>query len=284
LVFIVSYYSIEGFALVLACKRLGITSVDLQHGVQGPLHPAYSGLPRGSGPFQLLPDWFWVWSEEEAEAIDSWSEVSGQHRALVGGNPWLDLWLEDADVYVRTVNARVEAMRAEYMHKKIVLVTLQPGISNPQQLGLLRELIELAGDGWAWWIRLHPVMMGQRDQIQSALKSLRTKSVDLDRASHFPLYGLLRQVDVHLTHSSSTVIEAEKCGVASVITSLYGAEVYPTQIRRGMAMQCDDTASSTLTALEKMSQRKGIPATSSSLKSDALDTLLATSNRFGELD
>jgi hypothetical protein len=41
---------------------------------------------------------------------------------------------------------------------------------------------------------------------------------------------------VHVTHSSSTVLEAAALGVPSVITSAFGAEQYPRQVREGMAI------------------------------------------------
>lgn len=62
------------------------------------------------------------------------------------------------------------------------------------------------------------------------------ENFELDMATDAPLYALLRHSDVHVTHSSSTVIEAEVFGVPSVIFSAYGAEFFPEQIAAGWAL------------------------------------------------
>jgi hypothetical protein len=73
--FVVSYYGLIGMAFNLACRQIGIPSVDIQHGVQGDLHRAYgrwNKLPKAG--YELLPTIFWVWSEVEAKAINNWNE------------------------------------------------------------------------------------------------------------------------------------------------------------------------------------------------------------------
>jgi hypothetical protein len=54
---------------------------------------------------------------------------------------------------------------------------------------------------------------------------------------------LLNQSNVHCTHSSSAVIEAELVGVPSIVWSAYGAELFDAQIRSGIASQVADGAS-----------------------------------------
>jgi hypothetical protein len=65
----------------------------------------------------------------------------------------------------------------------------------------------------------------------------------------------LHHVDVHITYSSSTVLEAATMGVPSVITSTYGAEQYPRQILDGTAVQVHPH--SLLEAVAAQARRKG---------------------------
>src|SRR5678815_330227 len=94
--FIVSFYGLEGFAFVLACRESGVRVVELQHGIQGENHPAYAAWPVPSdGVHSLLPDRFWVWSSWEAGVINSWARGT-RHSAVAAGHPWLDVWRKDS--------------------------------------------------------------------------------------------------------------------------------------------------------------------------------------------
>ena len=51
----------------------------------------WNKLPEAG--YELLPKFFWVWSEVEAQAIDNWNRIVKQwHQPYIGGNPWLNLW------------------------------------------------------------------------------------------------------------------------------------------------------------------------------------------------
>lgn len=84
--FVVCYYGIEGMAFNLSCRRNGIPSVDIQHGVQGDFHRAYGQWNRvPPNGYELLPSIFWVWSETEARAIEKWNpKVSYFHQSFIG--------------------------------------------------------------------------------------------------------------------------------------------------------------------------------------------------------
>jgi hypothetical protein len=58
-------------------------------------------------------------------------------------------------------------------------------------------------------------------------------------------------MDVHLTHSSSTVLEAEAFGLPSIIFSEHGAELYPEQVSSGSAVVAC-TALEILNAMESL--------------------------------
>src|SRR5262249_31727054 len=154
------YYSLQNMALVAACRRLGIPSVDLQHGVQGAFHIAYGPwMQVPSQGWDLLPDRFWCWSEPEVNSIRSWAaRAGGHHVPLVGGNPWLDSWRAGDSPLVREMDSRVARLCAQRPGRKRVLVTLQWGMNDQAYLLPLREAIRYGDPDLDWWIRLHPLM------------------------------------------------------------------------------------------------------------------------------
>jgi glycosyltransferase involved in cell wall biosynthesis len=272
-----NFYNLEGMAFVLACRRLGIPVVDLQHGVQSRHHPAYAAwsAPIGGHCHALLPDRFWVWSDWEAEVIREWCAGTG-HAPFVGGNPWLDVWRSDSawpgvDVALRAA----EELRDRHRDRRIVLVTLQFGLDAAEQLEPLIRVLRAASDRLAFWIRLHPAMLERREEVRASLAT-SNRPHELDICSDLPLHALLSRTDVHLTHSSSTVIEAAQFGIPSVLTSSYGAEVFGPQVESGRAVvELGDAARVAETLLKLASRRVRSGPLDAPDVGTSLDALLA---------
>lgn len=273
LAFVVGYYSVEAMAFVLACRELGIVTTDIQHGVQGELHPAYSGWPAApDGLHALLPDAFWVWSAWEQEAIQQWCKAT-RHAALVGGNPWMRLWNGtepwpgvEGDV------SRARKLKAQAGLRPTVLVTLQYGFSAAEQLEPLARLLREAGESVQFWVRLHPLMLERREEVRALLQA--AGSCDLDEPSDLALQALLPLADVHMTHSSSVVIEAAQFGVRSVITTLFGAELFRRHCEAGWAEVQTGDAATLLDTLRRVAAAPRKPADDSTASAGAaLDQL-----------
>jgi hypothetical protein len=259
LAMVVSYYSLEAMALIRACRGLDIPTVDLQHGVQGVLHPAYASWPRlvGGACHELLPDRFWVWSDEDAQLIASWAVGSG-HAPVAGGNPWAEVWSGSADwPGADSARRRIAALRSSAGDRLIVLVSVQNGFSEAAQIDAVKALAEVAGDRARFWVRLHPGMLESREAIRRSLA--RTVGVEVDEATDLPLPALLQVVNVHMTYCSSVVIEAAAQGISSLLTSLVGAEMYPSQIAEGRAMLLERDATAQWEALLALSVRRARP-------------------------
>lgn len=248
---IVNYYSLEGMAFVWACKQLDIPVVDLQHGVQGEYHPAYAGwkVPNENKGLLLVPDYFWVWSEIEAITIKR--SVNGSaHQAYVGGNPWAQLWNNGDTVnpLITGLLNRGSALQKHADEKPVILVTLQYGLSYSEQLEPLRVLIGIAHENFAFWVRLHPMMLDRRKEVREYLGPY---PIELDEASDLPLHALLPFCDIHITHSSSTVIEAADYGIPSLITTAFGAELFPEKVKEGVAKLVDGGPAAIFEALKQ---------------------------------
>jgi hypothetical protein len=275
LAFVVGYYGLEGMAFVLACRRVGIPVVDIQHGVQGDMHPAYAAwpTPRQSGVHMLLPDRFWVWSDWERDVIDRWAGGTG-HRAVVGGNPWMDVW-HDGSRWPGVSASRDAArlLRRRAAGRPVVLVTLQYGLVDAEQLTPLAQLLREAGDRFAFWVRLHPAMLERRESIRTLLAA--AGACELDGPTDLPLQALLPCADVHLTHSSSTVIEAAQFGVCSALTTNYGAELFGPLLASGIAWLETGDAPDLVSTLARLAAAGTRRAETAPPLGAALDRLLA---------
>ncbi len=236
LCFLVCYYWLVGFGLLLACRRHGIPSVDIQHGVQGDVHLAYgrwNRMPRAG--FELMPSWFWCWSEAEVEAIRRWSDGSeGSHRAIAGGNLFLDMWRSDRGALAADSDRSIQGKKAMLRADHDILVTLQPYLLTEQFVRLLRDVMADSGGRRRWWIRLHPSMLAERARVKAMFQGRANAEIDL--ATDLPLYALLRHVDAHVTQISSVVLEAEAFGVGSVVCWPDAMDLYRPQARAGTVL------------------------------------------------
>lgn len=238
LVCIVSYYSVEGMAVNLACRRCGIPSIDLQHGLQGDLHVAYARWKRvPADGYELLPSHFWVWDGSDAKTIEQWNApVARWHRPIIGGNLWLNEWLDGHDGFLAAYDRRMMDACRRFPGKPHVLVTLQFNLADEGTLGPLLAAMRRTQHELRWWVRLHPCMLNDRGAVRSLLAKCGITDAETDLATDLPLYAVLRHMDLHVTHSSSTVIEAALFGIPSVVISSYGAEFFPEQLSTGWAV------------------------------------------------
>lgn len=227
--FCVGYYGVEGMAFMNACRKQGIPGVDIQHGVQGEAHFSYAswGMAPKVRHYDLLPSHFWVWSDWEKRVIDKWCSQT-EHSAIKGGNPWMHVWNPHAPWSETASTLESARLLKAACNKPVILVTLQYGFDDDEQIAPLQDLIKACAGKYAFWIRLHPVMLSRREEVRHKL--CFADDVIIDASSDLPLQSLLSQADLHITHSSSSVIEAEQFGLISIITSSFGRDVFESQI------------------------------------------------------
>jgi hypothetical protein len=234
IVFVVWYYGVYGASMILACRRLSIQTVDIQHGVQGDLHAAYgSWLNVPKHGYNLLPNYFWCWSKSEIDVISKWNNSIENHEAILGGNMLLEKWNSKEYPFVIDFEKIFNQLNLIGFN---ILVTLSPGISTPEVLGNLYKAIADTQYKYNWLIRLHPNMLSEKDKVIADLKSYKINKYVLNEVTRLPLYTILNNTDLHITHSSSTVIEASIFGIRSIIVNEYGKELYEKQIEDAVAV------------------------------------------------
>jgi hypothetical protein len=231
-------------AFCLACRERGIGSVELQHGLQGEFHPCYGSW------FAVPPDgWetrarvFWSWDEGSAAAINQWAlRTSGQHIAIVGGDPWREMWLDESSELVRRTRELIEARKRTAGGERHILVTLTS--QGPVIPTTILNAIRASPPTWRYWFRLHPV--DQAARWVKAARLLRQAGGDpglMEFATEMPLHALLRHLDSVVTVNVSTIVaETVAHGLRSVVCAREALDFYPDEAATGMLVVADTSA------------------------------------------
>ena len=228
------YYAPLQTALVAACNERGIATLDIQHGKQGPLNVNYNhwtAVPEQG--FNTVPDFFWVWNQACADNIGFGHGEASRHLPVVGGNLLLSAWRRRPPFDYRRVRtdlwSRIDGAR------KSILFTLQPlGIERIARSPIWTCLSAMPQD-YFWIMKVHPndpVSDGAwRDYIGAWTGGAGNFVVLRDSA--VPLYGLLREVDLHITWFSTTCFEALSFGHRSIVLGEEARDLYAGEIRQG---------------------------------------------------
>lgn len=233
LVLVTAYYGLVGHGASWACRELGIPIADVQHGVAGGAHHAYSWPNAPRRGFNTLPTGFLTWSE--AECADM-RRVGGNWlpRLLPAGNAW---WLfeemllrasADQPIFapsafagardeLRENAAAISRLKAGRPEGKDILVALHP----EERIGWFEELRRIAPQDWRFWLRVHP---GDTGNVQ--LLGLADQRTFVAEATRMPLNVLLNAVDVLLTKYSSVILDAHAFGVPAVAYSQAARAIY----------------------------------------------------------
>jgi hypothetical protein len=241
LAFVVTYYAGLGPAFLLACRRQGILSVDLQHCPQEGAHKAYGWSAPPATGYTSLPAVFWNWSESDAAAIRRWTNTlkSPWHSSLHGGHTQLASFLDDHDPAVKAWDERFAAIAGGADFEREILVALQPIAGYRAVWDALAAQIEAAPPQWRWWIRRHPASTSQQDSEYRRLISFRRSNVIIDGASSMPLPALLRRMSVIVSLASGAAAEAAVFGVPALFLSDGASGQFGGLIERGLASRAD---------------------------------------------
>lgn len=255
-IFTTCYYDIRSMALITACKKLNIPTIELPHGIHGEDHFAYgkwSKLPASGS--QMLPDFFWSWGDLEKKAIDDWSgKVANRHKAIVGGNPWLNEWKGDKHPLAQKYQ---QVIQEKWGNSVKILVSLAPlnEFENVVPDSFINAIKEGPED-WQWLFRLHPRQPQSIEEIERRLKELvPDRKVNVKEATEFPLPALLKGIDTHLTFYSSIVIEAASFGIPSVVFEK-GFTIYREMVFPEMLLNADETGHSIIVNVNKAISQK----------------------------
>ena len=223
------WYTWESMGAALAAHRLGIPTVDIQHGIQEHGHFAYASWTKApEGGYEIFPKVMWFWGREAARMFND--QNAQPCRALIGGNLWLNQWRGKETPFV--VSAVEQARAAAVKGAKSILVTLS--YEPREELEALIPAIRDGPSDWIWLIRMHPNTLSQRARIEKRLRELGGARVQLEAGTRLPLYALLGVANVHATIHSTCALEALAFGVPTVIFHRSGAEAFRKYVDAGI--------------------------------------------------
>lgn len=208
--FVVNAAAGLGPSFVLACRRRGILSVDLQRCPRAgaPMAHGWSGLPPTG--YATLPAVFWTWDAGELPRLPP----SSWHRDMHGGHTQILPFLDDDNPATIAWDGKIAQVGPD--HERDILVALQP-LGGTAVWNALADAIAVAPSSWRWWIRRHPAMRPEQDAAFAKLLSLSNTNVIIDPP--LPLPALLRHTSVLVSLASGAAVEASWFGVPAIFLS-----------------------------------------------------------------
>ncbi len=245
------WYLRDRMGAALAAHRLGIPTVDLQHGIQGRAHPAYAGWhARPAGGYEVFPGGFWVWGEWDAESLRaSNAGAVDSARVQAVGHRWLEAWRAAGDP--RLADARRGAQRLVGA-RRAVLVTLQKGVDHRESLV---PLVRAAPADWSWLVRAHRSSGESAARLERELRRETGSAVEVVRATRLPLYALLGVCAWHATGFSTCALEALPFGVPTLLLHPSGAHAYAAFVAEGAMVATEGVSSRVARLAESGSER-----------------------------
>ncbi len=228
-VMMVSFYNDVLFGLCAACNRLGIPTVDVQHGFlqsEELIMGNWTQVPPEG--YELFPNYFWAWGDESCPAFDSWTQKS-EHNLIpiTGGNLWM----------TKNIQALPKVPPREQGIDRVILFTLQQTPFNnacdliPQ---VVREALKHAPSSWRWVFRLHYKMGDDIYKLIQEYIAPYENRVQLERACERALYSSMQSADYHVSQTSTTIVEAETLKLPNILAGPDAKIFYAKEIQEGI--------------------------------------------------
>jgi hypothetical protein len=244
LLFVDIYYHHKAMAAIYAAKSLKIPSIDLQHGLQGPNHQAYSKWHKlNIDGTDLLPDYFWVWDDDSYDTIFTWSKMLNRHKPLLGGHPLITM-IKNNDIQVDIPEFLLKQFDKK---QKIILITLGSSPETDQfYLDVIKKTIEKCNLELFWIFRCHPDFITKnKESLTKAFGNtfLDRTNINVHSPMELNLYGLLKHINIHITFVSTVCIEAQLFGIKNIIMGPEGFDFYKELIQTGQFFYADTVES-----------------------------------------
>ncbi len=240
--FVICWYSPTSMAATLAASRLGIKTVDFQHGLQGINAFAYASWKKSPpNKYELIPKYFWTWGEIDSHSIRSSScQVISPENVIIGGYPWINLWRYEHKLPAYCHKYMEEAKCLTMNKSRSILVTLQ-AYKHIDNFEILFQAIQNSPSNWQWLLRMHPNSFDDKNKINMLAQKSKHPNIDIEKASELPLYALLKAVDIHLTWWSTCALECIPFGIPTIIIHENGKEAFDEFIKRGDMIFANNT-------------------------------------------
>ena len=269
-----AYYGILGWAAASAARRLGIATIDVQHGVEAPGHESYDFENMPASGYNVLPTHFLCWSAEEATALNR--QAKGHFKAYSIGHSWkLVEAIMASDRGFRILPAdRIEDARVSLLDKRQALLfpranfevaqnrekrvfQILLALQDEKDLDWIDDLIESKPPHWWVYLRMHPASVGKKDVFAAFVAKYQQTGVNVREASTAPLDLLLPRMDVVVTHYSSTILDGHAFGKPGICYGAAGRWYFSWMGEQG-PMICKQSALALDRCLQQIEERQEI--------------------------
>lgn len=230
-VLVAAYYGLMGHGASWAFRKLNVNIADIQHGVAGPGHHAYSWPNAPKESYTTLPTHFFLWSDIEKRNMITGSG-DWKPGLVVIGNIWRLLddilaYQTAPDVLVQehrmSAVGSIDAFKRQFRatgllddpEKKNILLALHPD----ETLEWFPRFKKIMPDEWNIFIRLHPGEYNKAGKLEARCAALETENILVDLPTHIPLNVVLNETDIILTKYSSVAQDAMAYGIPTVAYS-----------------------------------------------------------------
>ncbi len=239
-----AFISFEKYAVLVACKRLGIVSVDIQHGYWDRFS-IYNGLPETApGDIALYPDVMWTWGDASTKALNADpSPRINDAQVILGGDVWGGRMLTRAP---ELTEALVEATGGPgYVRRILVTYQVEALLNAERVVGLLPEMLYTAikegPKDWLWMLRVHPRSLHLIAPLREMLAAEELDNVEVEATSVALIEPCIEAADVFMTGFSVSALEANARGKTVLITDDVGKELFADLIAQGVFERVDTT-------------------------------------------
>lgn len=221
LISMIQYSGYHGSALCYSANKLNISSLDIQHGVQGDLHPTYHFTNFPKAGYNVLPKKFLVWSNHEKDILDK--SFENRNSVIISGNLLLNKFKSQTNLSKKFDKIFKNKFNL-VLSKKFILISLVWGEGFPD---LIKDLITKSSNDYFFLIRIHPSTHKlEYKKLFKELSQINKQNYEYLYSTKLPLHTILRNVNFHVTSVSSVVIEAAEFNVKSIVFSTRGQNYY----------------------------------------------------------
>jgi hypothetical protein len=233
------YYSDDGLALCLACSRLNIQCIDIQHGLAGSAnHRAYaSWLKIPEGGYPLLPSSFWTWSNEDMIAVDHiTSKNSPRYPNFVSGQVFERMIAKNSSIAARLdYSGALRDLLPKCRDRFTIFVSLQ---FLPVPTILMNTILSFPDI--IWLVKLHP-MYGSSIPL-SLIPLSQMRNVVLISGTTTPSVLWLSISNLHITGFSATYFDALSVSVPTVFCDHLALHYFQGYIQSGSAVYVESVS------------------------------------------
>lgn len=215
----------SGYQIWAAAQELGITTIEVQHGIFSQNHPDV--LPASALPYRkslIVPDKIFMFGEYWRDEL---KKTRFYDRELVPvGSPQIDHYRQ----------VRIEQRKHKLHNEQCAMLLTTQGLSQDSLIQFVADFLRAAQRklDYLFYIKLHPTREVSKSAYEQAFGS--NPNVHILLGSEDPsVYELLSKVDFHLSVASASHYDALGLGVPTIVLPLVGYETVNGLVDAGHA-------------------------------------------------